>query len=225
MSELKQIKENKFIFMDKKGRLYTKNLVKGVSVYGERLIEYKGEEYREWIPNRSKLAAAIKKRIGEVPINEGDKVLYLGIAAGTTASHISDIIGFKGMIYGIEISARILRELMRVVDKRKNIVPLLYDASKPEEYLWIVPKVDIIYQDVAQPNQTKIFIDNIDLYLKNKGHGFLAVKARSIDVIADPKEIFKRVEKELEDFGLKIINKVRLEPYHRDHMMFLVQNK
>lgn len=225
MVELKQIKENERIFMDRKGKLYTKNLVKGQNVYGEKILELKDGEYREWIPNRSKLAAAIKKNIGKVPINEGDKVLYLGIAAGTTASHISDIIGWNGIIYGIEISSRILRELIRIVEKRKNIIPLLADASKPDEYLWIVRKVDIVYQDVAQPNQVKIFLDNISYYLKNGGYGFLAVKARSIDVKADPKDIFNRVEKELKEYGLKIINKVRLEPYHKDHMMFLIQNK
>jgi len=217
------LKENPRIFRDKKGRLYTKNLVKGQRVYGEKLVVYKGEEYREWIANRSKLAAAIKKNIGKVPINENDKVLYLGIASGTTASHISDIIGWGGMIYGIDISARILIELMKVVKKRKNIIPILADASKPEMYLSIVPKVDLVYQDIAQPHQVKILVNNVDLFLKNKGYIFFAVKARSIDVSKDPRLIFEEVNKELEEYGFKIINKVRLEPYHRDHMMFLLQ--
>jgi len=217
------LKENPRIFRDKKGKLYTKNLVKGQSVYGEKLITYKGEEYREWIANRSKLAAAIKKNIGKVPINEGDKVLYLGIASGTTASHISDIIGWNGIIYGIDVSSRILIELMKVAKKRKNIIPILADASKPEIYLSLVPRVDIVYQDIAQPHQVKILIDNVDLFLKNKGYIFFAVKARSIDVSKDPKLIFDEVNKELGEYGFKIINKVRLEPYHRDHMMFLLQ--
>jgi len=217
------LKENPRIFRDNKGRLYTKNLVKGQSVYGEKLITYKGEEYREWIANRSKLAAAIKKNIGKVPINEGDKILYLGIASGTTASHVSDIIGWNGIIYGIDVSSRILIELMKVAKKRKNIIPILADASRPEIYLSIVPRVDIVYQDIAQPHQVKILIDNVDLFLKNKGYVFFAVKARSIDVSKDPRLIFEEVNKELEEYGFKIINKVRLEPYHRDHMMFLLQ--
>jgi len=217
------LKENPRIFRDKKGRLYTKNLVKGQRVYGEKLVVYKGEEYREWIADRSKLAAAIKKKIGKVPINENDKVLYLGIASGTTASHISDIIGWGGMIYGVDISARILIELMRVIKNRKNIIPILADASKPEIYLSIVPRVDLVYQDIAQPHQVKILVNNVDLFLKNKGYAFFAVKARSIDVSKDPKLIFEEVNKELEEYGFKIINKVRLEPYHRDHMMFLLQ--
>ncbi|MGC9079622.1 MAG: fibrillarin-like rRNA/tRNA 2'-O-methyltransferase [Nanopusillaceae archaeon] len=220
---LKPLKENSRIFVDEKGRLYTKNLVKGQKVYTERLVKYEGEEYREWVLNKSKLGAAIKKNIGKIPINEGDKVLYLGIAAGTTASHISDIIGEKGLIYGIDVAPRILRELVPILYKRKNIVSILSDANKPENYLFIVPKVDLIYQDVAQPNQVDIFIKNIDYYLKNGGYGFLAVKARSINVSKDPKEIFREVRLSLEQHGLKVISEVRLEPYHKDHAMFLVQ--
>jgi len=168
---------------------------------------------------------AISDKFGAVPINKGDKILYLGIASGTTASHISDIIDKNGLIFGVDISARILRDLVPVLYDRKNIIGILADADKPWEYLHIVTKVDLIYQDVAQPHQVKIFIKNIEYYLKNKGYGFLAVKARSIDVSRDPKEIFKEVRKELEDYGLRIIKEVRLEPYHIDHSMFLIQNK
>ena len=40
-------------------KLYTKNLIPGKRVYGERLITYKKIEYREWDPYRSKLAALL----------------------------------------------------------------------------------------------------------------------------------------------------------------------
>lgn len=220
---MKALKENPRIYIDKKGKLYTKNLVRGQVVYGERLVEFKGEEYREWIANRSKLAAAIKKNIGEIPIREGDKILYLGIASGTTASHISDIIGWKGVIYGIDVSARILMELMKIVKERRNIIPILSDASNPYNYVHLVSKVDVIYQDIAQPHQTKILINNMDLFLKSKGYIFYAVKAKSIDVRKDSKVIFDEVSKEISEYGIKIINKVRLEPFHKEHMMFLLQ--
>ncbi|BBL45212.1 fibrillarin-like rRNA methylase [Nanobdella aerobiophila] len=223
--KLKPLKENKNIFIDDKGRLYTKNLVKGQKVYTEKVFKYNNEEYREWVLKKSKLSASIKKNIGLVPINEGDRVLYLGIAAGTTASHISDIIGNDGMIFGIDIAPRILRELVPIIYKRDNIIGLLNDSDKPDSYLHIVPKVDIVYQDVAQPHQIKIFLENIDYYLKNRGYGFLAVKARSINVAKDPKEIFKDVRKSLEDHSLNILKEVRLEPYHKDHAMFLIENK
>jgi len=112
---------------------------------------------------------------------------------------------------------------MKIAKKRRNIIPILADASKPETYLSIVPRVDLLYQDIAQPHQVKILIDNADLFLKDKGYIFFAVKARSIDVSKNPKIIFEEVSKELESYGFKIVNKVRLEPYHKDHMMFLLQ--
>ncbi len=210
---------------DRKKKLLTKNLVPGQQVYEERLyLDRKTkEEFREWILNRSKLGAAIKKGIKEMPIKEGDKILYLGIAAGTTASHISDIIGWDGMIFGIDLAPRILRELIPVIQERKNIIAILEDASRPDRYLHVVPKVDVVYQDVAQPHQVDIFLKNIEYYLKRGGYGFLAVKARSIDVTKNPRVIFREVDKQLRDFGLEIVDMVRLEPYHKDHAMFLVR--
>lgn len=50
-------------------------------------------EYRVWNPFRSKLAAAIVGGIGNIYMNPGSKVLYLGAANGTTVSHVSDIVG------------------------------------------------------------------------------------------------------------------------------------
>ena len=222
--KLRPIRENPHIYTDGR-RLYTRNLISGQRVYGEKIIREKGEEYREWIVNRSKLAAAIKKRIKEVPIKPGNKVLYLGIAAGTTASHISDIIGRNGIIFGIDVAPRIMRELIPIVKERKNIIPILEDASKPDKYLHIVSRVDLVYEDVAQPHQVDIFIKNIGYYLRKGGYGFLAVKARSIDVTKDPKVIFREIEKQLREHGFKIVDVVRLDPYHKDHAMFLIQNK
>ena len=50
-------------------------------------------EYRAWNPFRSKLAAAILGGIGNIHMEPGCKVLYLGAASGTTVSHVSDIVG------------------------------------------------------------------------------------------------------------------------------------
>jgi hypothetical protein len=49
-------------------RLGTKNLTPSRSVYNERLIKFKGEEYRVWDAFRSKLAGAIIKGLQTVPI-------------------------------------------------------------------------------------------------------------------------------------------------------------
>ena len=213
----------KGLFIGDNRILLTKNLVPGQKVYTERLFKVKGEEYREWIVNRSKLAAAVKKGLKTWPFKEGIKVLYLGIAAGTTASHISDLIGKEGVIFGVEFAPRVLRELMFIVNKRNNIIPILADANQPETYQHIATISDVVYQDVAQPHQVEIFLKNLRWFGKEGTIGFLAVKARSIDVTKDPKQVFKEVEKALRDNKLKILEAIRLDPFHKDHMMFVVE--
>ena len=53
-------------------------------------------------------------------------------------------------------------------------------------------------QDIAQKNQTDIFIRNCNFFLKEGGYGLLAIKARSIDVKRKSKDIFIEMRKELE---------------------------
>jgi len=84
--------------------------------------------------------------------------------------------------------------------------------------------VDVVYQDIAQKNQIEIFIKNIDLFLKDGGYALLAVKARSIDVAKNPKIIFKEVKKELERDLIIIDNRV-LDPFQKDHCMFVCKKK
>ena len=223
-----KIKKHKFpgvyIFIDEDGseKIATKNLVPGQKVYGERIVKWEGEEYRIWNPRRSKLAAAIMNGLKNFPIKPGKSVLYLGIASGTTASHVSDIIGWEGKIFGIEFSPRVLRELVPIVEERRNIIPILGDAMKPEEYRALVTKVDVIFEDVAQPTQAKILIDNAKAYLKSGGYGMIAVKSRSIDVTKEPEEVFKMVEKELSEY-FEIVERISLEPYEKDHALFVVR--
>jgi len=203
-------------------RIATKNLVPGQKVYGERVIKWEGEEYRIWNPNRSKLAAAILNGLKNFPIKPGTNVLYLGIASGTTASHVSDIVGWEGKIFGIEFSPRVLRELVPLVEERRNIVPILGDATKPEEYRALVTKVDVIFEDVAQPTQAKILIDNAKAYLKSGGYGMISIKSRSIDVTKEPEEVFREVEKELGEY-FEVIERISLEPYEKDHALIVVR--
>jgi len=214
------------ILEDRTKRLATKNLAPGRTVYGERLITFRGVEYRIWDPYRSKLAASIMKGIKTVPIKPGNKVLYLGAASGTTASHVSDIIGENGHVYCVEFSARAIRELVNnVCAFRPNISPILEDARLPEKYAMLVEKVDNIYCDIAQPEQAKILADNADLYLKKGGAIMLAIKAQSIDVTKEPSEVYKREIETLKARGFKIREIIHLEPYDRAHAMIVAEFK
>ncbi|MGQ9469783.1 MAG: fibrillarin-like rRNA/tRNA 2'-O-methyltransferase [Nitrososphaerales archaeon] len=201
-------------------RIATINLAPGVQVYGERLIVDKGIEYRLWDPFRSKLSAAIIKGLKILPFKEGSKILYLGASTGTTASHISDIIGEKGVIFCVEVSPRVARELMeRCVKHRKNMIPIIEDARKHENYHSIFGKVDLVYCDIAQPDQTDIAIANCKHFLKKNGHILLAVKSRSIDVTKKPSKVFKEEEEKLERAGFKVEQVIELEPFDKDHAL------
>lgn len=205
-------------------RIASKNLAPGRNVYGERLIKYRDAEYRLWDPYRSKIAAAILNGLKELPIKAGYKVLYLGAASGTTASHVSDVVGEDGHVFCIEFAPRPLKELIdNVCRYRPNMSPILADARFPEKYANIVEKVDVIYCDIAQPEQAQILANNAKIFLKKGGWIMLAIKARSIDVTKEPSEVYKREIAILEREGFQIYQVIHLEPYDKDHAMILAQ--
>jgi fibrillarin-like pre-rRNA processing protein len=147
----------------------------------------------------------------------------LGIASGTTSSHFSDIIGKNGVIYGVEVSERVLRELMPVAEKRNNIVPILADARKPEDYQNVVlEEVDLVYEDLADPDQIKILIRNCDEFLKDNGYAVIAIKSQSIDVTREPKELYEECLKELKGH-FEILDKVELDPFEKAHLFVVMK--
>jgi len=200
--------------------LVTRNLVPGVSVYGERLLSSRGVEYRAWNPFRSKLASAIINGVSEIFVRPGSRVLYLGVATGTTASHVSDIVASEGLLFGVEFSPSAMVQFRRKLSvHRPNVVPILADAREPTRYSSLVGTVDVVYCDVAQPTQAAILGDNAETMLKRGGHALLALKARSIDSVAPPSKLFTREIRFLEDRGFEILERINLEPYERDHAM------
>jgi fibrillarin-like pre-rRNA processing protein len=217
---------------------YTRNMVPGARVYGERLQAAGGAEYRMWNPRRSKLCAWI--RIADraykeappgvqvppgperIPLGRKMNCLYLGASTGTTVSHVSDIAS-EGSVLAVEKSARSFRDLLLVAARRANIVPVLGDAAKPESYSPLLPeRVDVVYQDIAQREQAEFFMRNCLAYLKPQGVGVLMLKARSVSVARDPEEIYAEVEAKLSE-RMRVLGTWELEPYHRDHVAMLVQ--
>ncbi|WP_440953211.1 fibrillarin-like rRNA/tRNA 2'-O-methyltransferase [Methanococcoides sp. FTZ1] len=207
-----------------KSFLATKNAVPGSAVYGERLVEMEGDEYRIWDARRSKLAAMVLKKM-KVPIKSDSRVLYLGAASGTTVSHVSDMLT-DGIVYAVEFSPRTMRELIQLCDTRSNIIPILADANHPTSYAHIVEQVDVVFQDVAQPNQAQIAAVNCEQFLKGDGYLLLSIKARSIDTVASPAKIFKEEIKKLEkefETRFQVLNKQDLAPFHEDHLGLIAQ--
>lgn len=204
--------------------LYTENLVPGEVVYGERLVRDKGIEYREWDPKRSKLAAAILKGAALIGLGEGDTVLYLGSSTGTTVSHVSDIVGKNGFIYALDFAPRVMRDLIFVAEKRKNIAPILADANQPFKFMHMATTVDFLFQDVAQKKQAEIFLKNCELYLKEGGFAFLSVKSRSEDITKKPAQIYQDIRHKLEKEMIVVDFRV-LDPFEKDHCAFVVKKK
>ncbi len=200
----------------------TENINNGHKVYGEKLVEVEDNEYRIWDPRRSKLGAAILNGINTFPFEKDSKVLYLGASSGTTPSHISDI-ATMGSVWCVEFSPRMMRKLVELSKTRINMFPFLKDATKPLEYMPFMEKVDIIYSDVAQPKQSELFMNNMHLYLKQEGIGIIMIKARSIDVTKSPKKIFKEEESKLKTGGFRVLEKINLEPYEKDHMAMVCE--
>lgn len=209
--------------VNEKSRLVTPNKVPGKSVYGEQLLSIDGEEYRVWDPYRSKFAAAFLSGMKKLPQIQDKQILYLGVSTGTTASHFSDIVD-NGVIYGIEFSPKVMRRFFRLAEQRDNLIPILADARRPEEYSSFVFEVDLIYQDVAQPEQATIFGRNSQEFLRSGGYGLLAVKSQSIDVALKPDEIFSNQMEELEqEFGLKILESRSIDAFEKKHAVIIVK--
>ena len=177
-------------------------------VYGERMLQ----GHRVWDPYRSKLAALLHHGAG-ISLEEWMRVLYLGAAHGTTVSHVAD---YAEAVYAVELAPKPMIDLLEVAERRKNIIPLMGDASRPDRYAPLVEEVDLVYQDVAQPDQAAIAKKNLP-FLKPGGIFVLMLKTRSVDVSRPPAEVFAETAEALEEADLVVTSSVWLEPYHRDH--------
>lgn len=216
---MKNVDAISYVTVNGKEHIATINLLKGVTLYGEKLISRDGNEYRTWDPFRSKLAAAYIKGLHFEFSNVGN-VLYLGASTGTTVSHLSDIVGQSGKIFAVESSTRVARELIsNVSSKRTNVIPIIEDARKPRSYFSIYDKMDLVYCDIAQPDQTTIAIDNCKIYLKEAKPMLLVIKTRSIDVTMSPKNVISQEIKKLESNSFEIKQKIDLEPFDKDHAL------
>ncbi|KAL7107081.1 hypothetical protein ACP275_06G031900 [Erythranthe tilingii] len=215
-----------FIAKGKDDALCTKNMVPGETVYNEKRVSVQNEdgtktEYRVWNPFRSKLAAAILSGVETIWIKPGSSVLYLGAASGTSVSHVSDIVGPSGVVYAVEFSHRSGRDLVNLAKKRTNIIPIIEDARYPGKYRMLVGMVDVIFSDVAQPDQARILALNASYFLKAGGHFVISVKANCIDSTVPAELVFAVEVKRLRVDQFKPVEQVTLEPYERGHAVIV----
>ncbi|KAH6626824.1 Fibrillarin-domain-containing protein [Chaetomium sp. MPI-SDFR-AT-0129] len=216
---------HKGVFVARGGKedlLATTNLVPGESVYGEKRISVensgKGEDAVA-TKTEYRLAAGILGGLETIYMKPGSKVLYLGAASGTSVSHVADIVGPTGAVYAVEFSHRSGRDLINMATRRTNVIPIVEDARKPMAYRMLLPMVDVIFADVAQPDQARIVGINAKLFLKQGGGLLISIKASCIDSTAPPEQVFASEVQKLREDKFFPKEQLTLEPYERDHAM------
>lgn len=181
-------------------------------VYGERMLG----GLRIWDPYRSKLAAYYYLG-GEFELTNDLVVLYLGAANGTTVSHVAD---YAGTVYAIEFAPRPMQDLVAVARRRSNIIPLMADALRPDRYAPLLEVSDLIYQDIAQPEQVTIALRN-SIFLREGGRMLVMLKTRSIDTAEEPAAVLGSSVEAFEAARFTVLDTKWLQPYHRDHAAIL----
>lgn len=172
------MKESRF-FQVKIGdeeQLATKNLDKGTEMYKEKIVRVNGEEFLEWNPYSCKLAAAIRNGLQILPIMKNSRIICVGATNGSTITHISDIVGSKGSVFVVDSNKNKKSFLSKLATIRKNIISV---SDNPQEQLYSVStaeKIDLLYVDIPQLDQTALAIQKYRSLLKTGGFLMLATK-------------------------------------------------
>jgi len=111
--------------------------------------------------------------------------------------------------------------LIKVAQKRTNIIPIIEDARYPLKYRMLVGMVDVVFADVAQPDQARIVGINAQYFLKNGGKFVISIKANCIDSTVAATAVFASEVQKLQKMQFKPHEYITLEPYERDHAMVI----
>ncbi|KAI9231502.1 MAG: Fibrillarin-domain-containing protein, partial [Podila humilis] len=164
-------------------------LTKNLSVYGEKRISIEGAD-----------GAKVEYRVW----NPFRSKVAAGVLGGVDNIHIAP--GKKGLVYAVEFSHRSGRDLINMAKKRTN-------------YRMLVGMVDVIFADVAQPDQSRIVGINAHHFLKNNGHIVISIKANCIDSTVDAATVFAGEIPKLQEQRIKPQEQLTLEPFERDHAL------
>lgn len=170
--------------------------------------------------HRSKLAAGLMCGMTNPP-SKNDVVLYLGASAGYTVSFIAQLVP---LIFSVEFSPVMARELVFLSETMSNVAPILADANQPNLYAHRLCKVDYLFQDISQKNQTEIFRKNIELYLKKGGIAVLSLKTRCIDFTKKPGDIFNKELSIISKYkDCRVLESLSIDKYEKDHFIIVVK--
>ena len=80
---------------------------------------------------------------------------------------------------------------------------IVEDARHPQKYRMLVQMVDVIFADVAQPDQARIIALNAHHFLKNGGAIVISIKANCIDSTAPATQVFASEVNNMRKEGIK----------------------
>ena len=219
-------------------QLATKNMVKGTKTQKEKIVIVNNEEFLEWNPYKSKLAAAIRNGLQILPIIKNSKVVCINLLEESTILHISNIVGNGGSVFVIIVDKNKKSFLNKLVDTHKNIIPI-YDTVDELSSSSITGKVDALYVDIPKSEQIEQIVEKYGSLLKNEGFLMLIAKKDDDAILENDlvgwmaeqraglnkiREITAKLKSQFE-----IIQEINLginyamEPYHKLHAFILAQ--
>ena len=222
-----------------KEQLATKNIVEGTKTHKEKIVIVNDEEFLEWNPYKSKLAAAIRNGLQILPIIKNSKVVCINLLEESTILHISNIVDSGGSVFVIDVNKNKKSFLNKLVDTHKNIIPI-YDAADELSFSSsMTGKVDALYVDIPESEQIETIVEKYGSLLKNEGFLMLIAKKDDNAIIENDiagwmaeqraglnkiREITTKLKSQFE-----IIQEINLginyamEPYHKLYTFILAQ--
>lgn len=91
------------------------------------------------------------------------------------------------------------------------LTAIIEDARYPQKYRMLLSLVDVIFSDVAQPDQARIVGINAHHFLKNGGHAVISIKANCIDSLAPAEIVFASEAKKLVKEKFRLLEQLTLE--------------
>ncbi|MBL20883.1 MAG: hypothetical protein CMB42_03330 [Euryarchaeota archaeon] len=217
-----------------RGSLWTRNAVKGISVHGEKRKKDGRNEWRKWDARRSKVAAMLIRAksdpSGLIP-DPGSLCIYLGASSGSTVSHLHDHVcgagnHHSGKIIAIDISPRMMRDLVVLCDKRPGLVPVLGDARSPNSITPLLSrKADWLFQDLSMADQMRTFIKCTRIMLSKGGLGIISLKAASERwTFKSDEDLFTESERVVrESEHLEFLERIDLKGLEEQHIVIVAR--
>ena len=221
-----------------KEQLATKNIVEGTKTHKEKIVIVNDEEFLEWNPYKSKLAAAIRNGLQILPIIKNSKVVCINPLEESTILHISNIVGSEGSVFVIDVDKNKKSFLNKLADTHKNIIQIYDTVDELPSSSSITGKVDALYVDIPESEQIEQIVEKYGSLLKNEG--FLMFVTKKDDAIFE-NDIVRWMAEQRAGFDkireittklksqFEIIQEINLgvnyvmEPYHKLHAFILAQ--